>query len=493
MDAVNRLKNGEFKATAIKVELEAQLGRGSGDDTCSYCEEGSVGCGACNSIYEVTCSACEGNGNVTNDQYTETNDEPIELECEDCSGSGYVPCDECGEGRNTCNECDGDWQGNESNFGSDEYCHDFILERLVKHGLAELIPEGENYSYANKYRPVLPLVFSKFYNDGSVDSEHTFTLLLDDPTVIEKLPVFLDIFKELASEVNNSFDTRGAGMHIALLNTKDGWYCADSYSSMHTQNTQIDEFNNFSKSMKMLLPALFFLGSANEMSRGLRFRLPRVEQYGYEGSKYHAINYGHGAIEFRLFETCYDNTSIILDNVVVIANSMKYWRKKYKKFVMKGITSVYFGNDKDNTLKRFYTERNHIEVLNGGLRILKPAYYTITELKKQRNFYITKATIDSSDKKRIKEVGLEYKEYEQRFMWSMEVKKHRHLATLVEKIVFDAKVPEVDRLKRIKELETVNQGWLNIELTYKKDVENYTKQRLQEIKSIESGRYLLTN
>ena len=493
IDAVNRLKNGEFKATAIKVELEANLGRSnSSGDNCEYCDEGSIRCEYCDGSNEVECGQCEGNGVMDNPDHTSTNNEPEEMDCNECDGTGLVSCSECEEGYNTCDECDGAWEGYESgDFGNELECHDFILERLVEHGLAELIPEGKSYSYANKYRPVLPLVFSKFYNDGSVDSEHTFTLLLDDPTVVEKLPIFLEIFKELADAVGNEFNTRGAGMHIALLNSPKGFYCADAYSSLYTRNNQAVEFNNFSKSMNMLLPALFFLGSASEVSRGLRFREPRVAEYGYRGSKYHAINYGHGALEFRLFETCYDKPEIILDNVVVIANCMKYWRKTYKKFVMKGISNIFFGNEKDNTLKRFYTERNHIEVLNGGLRILKPSYYTITDVKKQRNFHITKATIDSSAKKVAKEVALEYKEYEQRFNWSIEVKKHQHLTRLVEGISFKPTETQEERLLRVKQAEKDNKKWIKAELTYKKQVKDYVAERLREIKYSNKGRYLL--
>lgn len=492
MDAVNRLKNGEFKATAIKVELEAQLGRSSDDDeNCGYCDEGSNRCEYCDSDYEVSCSECDGDGQVSNPEHTETNDEPETMDCSECDGTGSVPCNECDEGYNTCSECDGNWEGEGGSFESETVCHDFILERLVKHGLAELIPEGESYSYANKYRPVLPLVFSKFYNDGSVDSEHTFTLILDDPTIVNKLPIFLEIFKELADAVGNRFETKGAGMHIALLNSPKGFYCADSYSRLHTVNTQPLEFNNFSRSMSMLLPALFFLGSANEVSRGLRFREPRVAECGFNGSKYHAINYGHGALEFRLFETCYDKPEVILDYVVVIANAMKYWRAKYKKFVMKGITSIKFGNDKDNTLNRFYTERNHIEVLNGGLRILKPAYYTIADVKKQRNFYITKATISSSEKKRAKEVELEYKEYEQRFAWTMEIKKHQHMTRLVESIAYTPNETQEERLKKVRALHRKNKKWLTEELKYKKDAMTYVKNRIEELAHDNGGRYTL--
>jgi hypothetical protein len=479
LDAVNKLKNGEFKATAIKVELEAQMNRG-GDNNCGYCDEGYHECEYCSNGSRY-CNDCDESG-------VQDDDEGNEIACETCEGEGRYGCDECdGEGNVTCGECDGDWES-EGGFGDTITCHDFILEKLVPMGLAEEIPSGEDYKYGRKYRPISPLVFSKFYNDGSVDSEHTFTLLLDKAENIFLLPKILEVFTQLHEQINGDTNMQvdGAGMHIALLNEANGYY--DPHT---TRNTQQTHFRNYSRSMQMLLPALYFLGSSNEVSRGLRFREPRVAEYGYNGSKYHAINYGFGALEFRLFETCYDSPETILDFVCVIANSMKYWRMKYIPFRMKGIDKVYFGNDKDRTLKRFYMQREQIDVLNGGLRILKPSYYTIKDVKKQRNFHVTKATIDSSIKQQRKEVELEYREYEQRFAWRLEIKRHHYMAELMDSRLRDNIKSNKSPLDLEVEFKKEADTYVKRESGYKKNVAQYITDRLNEIEHSDRGRFCL--
>lgn len=486
IDAVNKLKNGEFKATAIKVELEAQLDRGRDDDDCSYCGEGYQDCNEC-SGGDYCCDDCDESGVVEVDGAEEA--------CDRCSGAGRIQCDDCdGSGRVECGECDGDWQGEGGGYGSDNKCHDFILERLVPLGLAEERPEGEYYEYADKYRPVLPLVFSKFYNDGSVDSEHTFTLMLDNPENIFLLPKILEAFTELHEEINGDTEMRveGAGMHIALLNDPNGYYCPSRETA--TRNMEADiisTFYNYQSSMQMLLPAMFFLGSSNERSRRLNFRAPRVERGDEGNGKYYAINFAYGALEFRLFETCYDNPEAILDMVCVISNSMKYWRKKFIPFRMKGVTRVYFGNDKDMTLKRFYMHRETLEVLNGGLRILKPSYYTIKQIKEQRNFHVTKATVESSIKKQKKEVELEYKEYEQRFQWRIEIKRHDYMSMLMDRKSSEAIKLDRSPLEYTKELETEADKLIENEKQEKKDVARYVKDRLSQLAEENRGRYCL--
>lgn len=486
IEAVNKLKTCNFKATAIKVELEAQLNRGN-EDGCEYCDEGRRECSQCDGYESIDCDTCDESGLVDNPEYTAENDEPDEIDCPNCNGRGRTECDNCeGAGRVDCDECDGE----ETGFGSEMKCHDFILEQLVPLGLAEAIPVGESYHYAEHFRPKLPLVFSKFYNDGSVDSEHTFTLMLDNPENIFLLPKILEAFTALAEQIqgDNPIDVAGAGMHMALLSTPNGYY--DKVRGQET--TATPEYQNYKKSMQMLLPALYFLGSSNEKSRRIGYRLPQVGR-GDEsfGTRYNAVNYAWGALEFRLFDTCYDNPEAILDFVVVMSKTMKYWRPNYKKFSMKGIDRVYFGNDMDNTLKRFYMHKETLDVLKGGLRILKPDYYTIKELKQQRNFHVTKATIDSSVKKQRKEVELEYKEYEQRFAWRLEIKRHGYTRRLMEEKIHTAVKNNLSPLDMQIELDSAANRYIAREATAKKDTITYVKDRLEELEQSSRGKYKL--
>lgn len=249
------------------------------------------------------------------------------------------------------------------------------------------------------------IVFKQFYNDHSVDSELTFTISLKDPQAVFILPKIVKIFTELADEMNCEIDVRGAGMHMALLQTKDAHYP----SRPKVENSV--RFQNFRKSMTMLLPALFFLGTANEKTRALRYRLPMISG----NSKYCAIAYRGGALEYRVFDTCYDAPDHILDNVIVMANTIGFWSAIYKP-VKVPVHHARFGTERGYTdLKYLYVTNDHLKLLNTGLDLLAPKYKTVSESKLQRKFDIDEKQIDEQEKERLKTVELDYREYEERY------------------------------------------------------------------------------
>jgi hypothetical protein len=296
--------------------------------------------------------------------------------------------------------------GRRGDFSSESYCKQWILERLVQYGLAE----GED----GDYEVTRPLRYARFYNDGSVDSEFTFTLMLDNAENILLLPRVIEVFNELAEANGYNFgdgsnmDVRGAGMHTAFINERDGTYPTSNYMDQH--------FNNFAKSMSLLMPALYFLGTASERSRGLSYRRPGV---GIDTHR-SAIDYRGGALEFRLFDTCYETPEAILDNVCVMSNAIQFWTAKFKSSgVEKITTSTRWGIDQGQELKRFYITSQHLDLLNEGLKLLKPSYRTIAELKKARKFTLTKAQTKDPAKRIEKEATIEYEEYEERFTFQI--------------------------------------------------------------------------
>ncbi len=367
---------GDFGISAVKVELEAQFNRG-----------GSSDCYDCDGEGEYRCSYCE-DGEIYNDA-TEDYDE-----CGECEGSGYITCD--------CRDT-------ESNFNSEVNCHDWIMEKLSHYGLAERTSDLNSYAHIRSHwKPVLPLTYAEFYRDGSVDSEFTFTLLLNDPSVVLLLPRFVEIFNELGEEIGNGMEVDGAGMHMAFLHDPDGKY---------PSNYQIPEyhFNNFKRAMSLLQPALFFLGATNENSRGLGYRKP-----GVSTDKYSSISVKQGAVEFRVFDTCYDNPEQVLDNLVVMCKAMRYWSDPYTPTGLDRVTTeAKFGVEGGYNLDRFYASEVHIDLLNAGLRKLKPNYLTVKEIKKQRKFTKTKNTFKGEVEKVKKDAELSYKEYENRYEWKI--------------------------------------------------------------------------
>jgi hypothetical protein len=468
VQAIEAMKKGEFGLTGIKIELESQFDRRNSGCENSHTRAGWTECAYCEGENVTTCSNCEGDGEIENDDYIDTIQTPDEsefVECYECEGGGDTSCDECDGGEVEC-EC----YDSEDTWGVDTVCHDFILERLVPLGLAEEKGDQE-YEYATKYKPKHPLVFSKFYNDGSVDSELTFTLAVDDPSVVLKLPEIVRIFNALGDAIGQGSVTSGAGMHMALLNSAGA-----TYPSTHRD---YDRFHNFSRNMSLLMPALFFLGSSNQVSRGLGYRLPQAAEH-----KYSAVNYSGGALEFRVFETCYHDPEIILDNLVVMKNCMRYWKQKTQQSSLAKIATVIeFGSDYDNTLERFYYKREHLDLLNRGLEMLKPSYYTITDIKQQRKFKKTKTSISVEERQKKIEAMKGYSEYEDRFEWRTKAVYYDYLSNYIQR-----SEPQEESLEQLKEKARQQQ---ERERARKQSPEQYTQEILNNFYSSRRGRYTL--
>lgn len=413
-EAVKLMRKSEFRATAIKVELEAELRRGDDESSCSVCDGQST----------YPCLECSG---VWSTYYC--NDDCSS----DCSDHN---CDYCEEGIQTCDNCD----GQSTEYGI-KACYELIMEKLQQYGLSEYIAErtisNHKDDYISHWLPKGALSYIEFYNDGSVDSELTFTLKLNKIKNIFLLPKIIQAFKDLGDEVGNGIDIEGAGMHMALLHDSDGIY------RPHQECSRVngERHNNFTKSMTLLLPALYFLSSTSNQTRGLEYRIPRVSRslpaneygWGTENPKYSAVAYRGNSLEFRIFDTCYDNPEQALDNVVVMSRCLRYWRTTYKPSGLAKITSsTHFGSDQGRDLSRLYQTVHHIDLLNAGLRVLKPEYYHIKDIKQQRKFKTTKRTLDSNLKKQFKDAESRYKEYGDRFAWSLRVKEARLMVSYLE-------------------------------------------------------------
>jgi hypothetical protein len=251
------------------------------------------------------------------------------------------------------------------------------------------------------------LSFSRFYRDGSVDSEYTFTMRLDNTDNIFHLPKIVEVFKQVCFEAGNGeIDIDGAGMHMALIRNADCYYPSEEYLT-----TDDDSFANFNRSMSMLLPALYFLGATSRgNTRPLRYRTPRVSA----SNKYCAIAYREGAVEFRVFDTCYDEPKQILDNVVVMANCMEFWSPTRKPAKV-GVKRLVFGHESGRDgLHTLYPTKDHFVALNAGLGLLKPSYYTIEDLKQQRGFTMNEEALEEDSARYQKELDMEYEEYVER-------------------------------------------------------------------------------
>lgn len=226
-------------------------------------------------------------------------------------------------------------------------------------------------------------IFCKFYNDGSVDSECTVTVPIDHP---EYILDYIDAFKKLVNRIGNDCNTEGAGMHICILNSRRGNYPTGN-------NLKAEYHQNFYKAVYPLLPALYFLGSCDYISRSLEYRLPKIST-----SKYSAIHCGLDCYEFRVFETCYNYPERFYDYLIVVANCLQFYSKDRVVPAFKGkIGDLGFPSDGEG-VGRFYFSYDHIKALELGLNILKPSYKSIETLKKERAFHLNARSLKAEEK-----------------------------------------------------------------------------------------------
>lgn len=510
--AVDEAKAGEFGVTGFKFEFEAFFGRLTNSSEDCYCDEGWLNCGCCEGDGDhfcedcsgegvVECTECDGAGEIGVDGQTTECSDCIggTVECGGCEGSGRYECDECGgSGRVECEDCGG--EGIDNPFVSTTYCHDWLLEYLSQHGLAEASetgwtpppPEGlislSRRPLAEHWKPKAPIAYSQVYHDATVDTEWTVTLSVESKAkAILYSKILGEAFNALGEAIQKvtgtSTNISNAGMHISVLNSVGAVYPTQGSSSDHARWT------NFRKSMVLMMPALYFLAASSDKTRGLQYRAPQVST-----SKYNAIHYDGGALEFRVFDTCYQNVEQILDNVVVICNALRYWRTKYKRNYLDSVTKgkvVYFGVERGySDLKNFFVTSQHIDLLNRGLKLLKPEYYTIRELKVQRGFKVTKRQTNNIGKDWRIRAEKEYKEYERRIGWDMVMTRGNYIRRYAEEHMFNSESAVSEAVLRDIENRAEQTAKREVEAG-KLPLDKFVDNKIEEYQQKEVGRWKL--
>lgn len=393
--AIKAIEKAKSKGvTAIKVELEANLGRQSGNVGCD--------CDDCNNYEENSdCNRCDEGRMVCPDisDIDEPHDDDYECGWYDCNGSTAE-----------CNRCDGDYQGYEGGSRwSDMNCMRHIFTQLGLSTDCLQTNDSDRNSYEFNAEASDWLQYMKFYFDGSVDSEVTFTVRLDRPENIAKVVDVINAFKSLAEHIGNGMDVNGAGMHMA-------WLFSDNYSYPVSNSTVehiigSDSLVGFRQSMADLMPALFFLAApatGKNWTRRINYRVPGV---GIYQDKYSAIHISGGAMEFRVFDTCYEETSQIFDNVIVMANTLKFLAPATTR---PKFNLSQFGNDNSMKLDRLYYQEGALDMLYEYVKVLKPDYYTMRDLRKQRGFKLTKRHVSRLQAEAERKAELAWQEYQER-------------------------------------------------------------------------------
>lgn len=376
--AISSMRRGAYGATAMKFELEASLRRPMGREQrreCADCSaSGYIACTDCEDGY-TSCSITHGTQTAVRN-------------CNRCDQDGDIVCNSCdGSERSDCAPCEGRGTIILANTGwGDTQCRDFLKSNVPKEARDALI-------------------FCKFYNDGSVDSEFTFTLPIE---VAHYAVYFVEAFNKLVKAIGNGCDTQGAGMHIAVLNSRNGIYPAGN---------RLDStcLTKFTEAITPLLPAMYFLASASHDSRSLRYRGPMVGT-----GKNTAINYYHQCFEFRLFETCYGRPMAMIDNIIVISNALKFYKKTGTNTRRKLGSLGKLGFREGRGLERFYFSTSHLRALERGVELLRPTYKSFESLKKERNFNVDSERLAKDEAKRIKEWESEFVRVKERRKYELD-------------------------------------------------------------------------
>lgn len=509
--------------TGIKIELEAQMFRnrstpqgGDGEDICDDCDDdGEVRCDTCDGEGETTCSRCDGRGRVDVPRSSISTATPVttslmsdlgllETEtatCDRCDGLGDIPCNNCdSHGYVDCpNEVHSE-ERTSTDWRLERSCFNWLMDKIAEK--TESQRRGPTTSNGQP-NPFPWMRYARFYNDGSVDSELTATIKLDNPENVLFLPKLIEAFKELGDAIGQGFEVSGAGMHTALIFSSDCSYPTDS-ADHPGQATRLPEthLRNFKRSVTQLLPALYFLGASDGVSRGLRYRLPfvsvdfRADAYSLpRGPKYSAVTYRQGAIEFRIFDTCYEKPDVSLDNVVVIANCMRYMQGQYRSpGIDKIVKQISFGNETNSRLDRFYETEQMLDVLDIGIEAIKPPYLTVDEVKQQRQFSRTKHDLANLEQEHQKHAETEYEEYEERFEWEATVREMSIKAQLASSFIATCSASKIKSLSQ-EDIDKIIEPRLKAEMqayrNRKAEKENYINSRLESWKHARNGQHKL--
>lgn len=387
-EAIEFIKQAGF--THVKFELEAQLNRSDGE---RYCDE-------CGGQGHSECDECSGEGAVEIEEYIGNRYYNNHAECEECNGTGDRECSYC-EGR-----------GEESNYRDESECESFLKDSVP----ADV-----------KER----LVYGNFYDDGSVDSEFTFTTHIDH---FEDFIHWSNAFKDLAEDIGNGLDISGAGMHITLLQS-------GNYDNQPRLSTT--KMRNFSREVAKLLPALYFVGSAGHQTRGLNYRRPQISS----SEKYSAIyTHSNTCIEYRLFETCYQRPEAVFEYIQAIANTLKFFVDT--TLTVRSMGKQFGFSDEVGSVARFYSTPEQLRILNATIRLVKPKDKTFKKLKADRGVGYTIKGLTIEEKKKMATMRQEWKQYqEQRRKILDEPLNSEEQRAYDDQILHNDYTPEVARMR----------------------------------------------
>lgn len=328
----------------LKVEMEAQVNPIDypASESCPNCDNGWNNCADCDGEGRLLeeCENCAGSGLLNNDSTCEncSGDGELNRTCTTCSGDGNVLCRYCDEGTVRCD--------------LDEY-----FEAFESRFRQKLNGQAKHFRYL------------RAYHDGSVDTEITLTLRVD---YLGLLPDIMQAFKQTCL-VFGDCKTDNAGLHLTLL---------EGYMYPRRRKLKQRKLANYKREIAKLLLGLAYLGS-NGKTRSFTHRDLRISA----NKKFSAIcTHGDTCLEFRLFDTCYDEPKRVLTYLALMAKTLRYYTVERKKAV--GIEKALTLDTCEKILNKAYYSKS-LKLMDvyqsreSRLRLFDELYYLVNDKGRQ--------------------------------------------------------------------------------------------------------------
>lgn len=167
-------------------------------------------------------------------------------------------------------------------------------------------------------------LYFEAYNDGSVNTEITATMRLNEDGVSQALALIESFNRHIE-------DTDNAGMHVTVMPE-------NPYRSS-AEELNVEKLENFKREIGPVLPFIQLLGQSSFHHRGVSFCRNVI---GHDKAGYPAINIqSNRRIEFRFFHPCYDKPDMLHHYLEVISLMLEYYENPTKKLKLHGGTGTF--------------------------------------------------------------------------------------------------------------------------------------------------------
>jgi hypothetical protein len=205
------------------------------------------------------------------------------------------------------------------------------------------------------------IVFTRAYLDGTVDTEYTFTIATE---AVRYVPDVIRAFQGYCDNNGGDFNSDNAGFHIAVL-TERTYPCQIGLNR--------EKLDNFKSQVTRLLPALMHEASPDRYTRGLEYRHIKIREYdGDSSNKYSAIYIQTGAMEYRVFDPCYDDPEYVFEYIQAIASTLRYYSKRKLKANLYDRYEIPQINGTRVSLGKLFEGYDNITALQNTLRYINP-------------------------------------------------------------------------------------------------------------------------